>query len=306
MAIVPADRRAGLAEAIESAGGTVVDLGSADGLVWTATGFEPGFQAAELVDTLRRHPNIGWIQLPWAGVEPYAAAGVFDHDHRWTSAKGVYSKPVAEHALALTLAGFRDLKRFGLARGWTAQSARTLFGASVTIFGGGGITDELIRLLAPFDCRVTVVRKRPRAMAGVAGVVGWDHRDQALAGADAVVLALALTPETEGFLGRPQFETMADHAWVVNIARGRHIVTSDLVEALSTQVIGGACLDVTDPEPLPDDHPLWALPNCLITPHTANTQAMAAPLLASRVADNVARLAAGRPLAGQVDPDLGY
>jgi phosphoglycerate dehydrogenase-like enzyme len=307
VAILPAGGGAGLATAVESAGGVVVaDPANADALVWTATGFEPGFTSADLVDTLRRHPDIRWIQLPWAGVEPYAEAGVFDRQHLWTSAKGVYSTPVAEHALALTLAGFRDLKRFGQARRWTAQSARSLCGASVTIFGGGGITDELIRLLGPFGCRITVVRKRPVPMPEVERVAGWDDRDAMLAGADAVILALALTPETRGFLGRRQFDAMENHAWLVNVARGRHVVTAELVDALAEHVIGGAALDVTDPEPLPEGHPSWVQPNCLITPHTANTQAMAAPLLAGRVADNVRRFSAGLPLAGQVDPELGY
>ena len=89
----------------------------------------------------------------------------------------------------------------------------------------------------------------------------------ALPGADLVVLALALTPETEGIIGADELQLMEDHAWLINVARGRHVVTDDLVDALRDGVIGGAGLDVTDPEPLPPDHPLWSLPNCLITPH---------------------------------------
>ena len=93
---------------------------------------------------------------------------------------------------------------------------------------------------------------------------------------------------------------------MVNVARGRHIVTADLVDALGAPSIGGAALDVTDPEPLPEGHALWALPNCLITPHTANTYEMAIPLLSARIADNVGRFGAGKPLLGPVFPDLGY
>ncbi|MCU1354529.1 MAG: D-isomer specific 2-hydroxyacid dehydrogenase NAD-binding, partial [Acidimicrobiales bacterium] len=88
--------------------------------------------------------------------------------------------------------------------------------------------------------------------------------------------------------------------------RGVHVDTDALVAALDAGAIGGAALDVTDPEPLPADHPLWHNPRCVITPHTANTQAMARPLLASRVTDNVRRYAAGEPLVGVVDPELGY
>ena len=92
----------------------------------------------------------------------------------------------------------------------------------------------------------------------------------------------------------------------MNVARGRHIVTDDLVTALRDGEIGGAGLDVTDPEPLPDGHPLWSLPNCIITPHVGNTPEMAVPLLAERVRANVRRFAAGEELLGPVYVDLGY
>ena len=82
--------------------------------------------------------------------------------------------------------------------------------------------------------------------------------------------------------------------------------TAALVEALQREQIGGAALDVTDPEPLPDGHPLWDLPNCLITPHTADTPDMTQPLLAARITENVRRLAAGQELIGLMDPALGY
>jgi len=90
------------------------------------------------------------------------------------------------------------------------------------------------------------------------------------------------------------------------VARGALVDTEALVEALRSRQIGGAALDVTDPEPLPAGHPLWDLPDCLITPHTADTEQMTQPLLAGRITENVQRLAAGRELAGLVDPDLGY
>jgi phosphoglycerate dehydrogenase-like enzyme len=278
----------------------------AEALVWTATGFEPGFPPTDLAKVLKENPGIRWVQLVWAGVEPYATANVFDRDHLWTSGKGIYARPVAEHALALALAGLRHLKPYAEARSWTGQAGTCLVDGAVTIFGGGGITDELLGLLSPFRCRITVVRKRPVAMPGVANVVGWDERDSVLTDADAVFLALALTPETAGFFGRRQLAAMADHAWLINVARGGHVVTDDLVIALTEGQIGGAGLDVTNPEPLPSGHPLWSLPNCLITPHTGNTSEMALPLLTARVRENVRRYVAGEPLIGVIDPDLGY
>lgn len=291
--------------AVIAGGGEVVDAAAAAALVWTAAGMDPVATATALRDTLDRFPRIRWVQLPWAGVEQYAAAGVLDHEHLWTCAKGVYGQPVAEHALTLTLACLRHVKEYSRAEHWTGQAGRTLVGARVTIFGAGGIARELMAFLAPFGCRVTVVRNRAEPFPG-AEVVAWDERERALPGAEAVILALALTSETEGFLGRRQFETMASDACLVNVARGRHVVTDDLVAALTEGEIAAAGLDVTDPEPLPEGHPLWSLPNCLITPHTANTEAMAIPVLAARIAGNVRRFVSDQPLEGIVDPDLGY
>jgi phosphoglycerate dehydrogenase-like enzyme len=99
---------------------------------------------------------------------------------------------------------------------------------------------------------------------------------------------------------------MDQQAWLVNVARGALVDTAALVEALRSNQIGGAALDVTDPEPLPAGHPLWDLPNCLITPHTADTEQMTEPLLAARITENLHRLAASQELEGRVDPDLGY
>lgn len=304
--MLPEGERSWARAAVDEAGGVVVEAAQAEALLWMATGNEPGGTVSDLSAVLRAHRAIGWVQLPWAGVEPFARAGLFDHDHVWTCAKGIYAEPVAEHALALALAGLRSLKAFSQARRWTAPSARTLFDGSVTIYGSGGITASLLALLAPLRCHVTVVRRHPSPVPGASRVVGWEDRDRVLGGAAVVVLALALTHETEGFFGRRQFGAMDRHAVLVNVARGRHVVTDDLVAALESGEIGAAALDVTDPEPLPEGHPLWSQPNCLITPHTANTEKMAEPLLRSRIIDNVRRFAAGEPLAGQVDPDLGY
>jgi phosphoglycerate dehydrogenase-like enzyme len=304
--VLPAGVRPWAAEAVVAGGATVVGPAEAEALVWTATGLEPGAGPADLAAVLARYPGIRWVQLPWAGVEPYAGAGVFDQAHIWTSGKGVYARPVAEHALALALAGLHHLQGFARARSWTEQAGDNLFERRVTVFGGGGITDVLLGLLAPFGCHVTVVRRHPQPMAGAETVVGWADRDAVLAGADVVFLALALTPETDGFFGGPQFEAMGGGAWLVNVARGRHVVTDDLVAALRDGQIGGAALDVTEPEPLPTGHPLWTLSRCLITPHTANTAAMAMPLLAARITANVRRYGSGSDLVGLVDPALGY
>lgn len=300
VSVGPPGTREWIRQAVVDGGGRLVEPEDAEALVWTSP---------DDVDTLARlladNDGIRWVQLPWAGVEPFAEAGVFD-GRLWTSGKGVYARPVAEHALALALAGLRDLARYADARSWGDQGGISLIGGRVTIFGGGGIARELVRLLAPFGCAVTVVRRHPKPMEGVDRMVGFDARYEALKGADAVFLALALTPETDGLISEIELELMEPHAWLVNVARGRHVVTEHLVSALRGDMIGGAGLDVTEPEPLPDGHPLWSLPNCLITPHTGNTEDMAKPLLAARIRENVRRYAVGEELIGPIDPELGY
>jgi phosphoglycerate dehydrogenase-like enzyme len=288
-----------MVDAVVAGGGHVVPIDQAEALVWA----DPR-NPSELERVLDQHENVRWVQLPFAGVERYVH--LVDDGRQWTCAKGVYAEPVAEMALALALTGMRNLGQYARSASWSTPAGINLLGANVTILGGGGITESFIRLLTPFDCRITVVRNRVSHMDGVDEVLEADRYIDALAGADLVVVALALTLETEGMLSRSEFEVMEDHAWIVNIARGKHIVTDDLVWALQNNVIGGAALDVTDPEPLPDGHPLWSLPNCIIAPHTASTPQMAVPLLSERITANVRRFAADEALVGPIDADLGY
>jgi phosphoglycerate dehydrogenase-like enzyme len=209
--------------------------------------------------------------------------------------------------LALALAGLRDLPERVRATSWGKQSGVSLYDGKATILGGGGITECLLQLLAPMRTQVTVMRRDVETpLPGAARVVGPDALHDAVADADAVFLALALTPETHGIVDERVLRAMQSHAWLVNVARGPHVVTDDVVTALREGWIGGAGLDVTDPEPLPDGHPLWSLPNCIITPHTANSLEMGLPLLAKRVTENLRRYADGLPLVGLVDLDAGY
>lgn len=299
LTVGPASVPEWIVEAVLAGGAQIVEPEDAEGLIWGSPRDTIG-----LVETLARAPHVRWVQLPFAGIEPYRE--VLDSRYTWTCGKGVYAEPVAELALTLALAGMRGLSTYARADSWEAPRGTNLLGARVTILGGGGITESLLRLLQPFGCHVTVVRRRADHLEGADVVVEADKYAHALPGADLVVLALALTPETEGIIGAEELALMDDHAWLVNVARGRHIVTDDLVDALRDGVIGGAGLDVTDPEPLPDDHPLWSLDNCIITPHIGNTPEMARPLLAERLRANVRRFADDEPLLGLVDVELGY
>lgn len=292
-------------DAVLAGGGTVEPLSEATrGVVWLSEK-----NSDELEAVLDSHPGIEWVQLPWAGVDSFAGilARFADRPYPlWTSAKGAYSEPVAEHALALTLALLRRFPQKVRAGRWVEKSGTSIFGLNVTIIGAGGIAKEIIRLLALFDARVTVVRRSAEPMAGAERTVTSEGLAAVLPTADVVIIAAAATGETSRLLGEAEFRLMKESAVLVNIARGALVDTDALVDALRSGTIAGAGLDVTDPEPLPDGHPLFSEPSCIITSHSADTPEMTAPLLASRVRLNVEALLSGDGFAGVVDPVAGY
>ncbi|MFF1879001.1 D-isomer specific 2-hydroxyacid dehydrogenase family protein [Leifsonia sp. NPDC058230] len=315
---VPADRRpeagaiavlprpsAVFVDAVESGGGTVSDLSEdTRGLIWLSPR-----GADDLAAALEAHPSIGWVQLPFAGVDAFTRV-IADEKHSgilWTSAKGAYAEPVAEHALALTLALLRVLPKRVVARSWaTEPEGRSLYGLNVVIIGAGGIALELIRLLAPFDATITIVRRSETPVPGADRTVATDALGEVLPDADVVIVAAALTGGTRHLFGSDEFTAMKNTAYLVNIARGGLVDTDALVTALASGTIAGAGIDVTDPEPLPDGHPLWDEPRALITPHQADTPEMTAPLLAERIRLNVEAFHGDGRFVGVVDAEAGY
>ena len=286
--------------AIESAGGTVATLSpEVKGLVWT------DYHRPDLLrQVLSENPQLTWVQLPFAGVDAFV--DILDAPPTFTCAKGSYSQPVAEHALALMLALGRTIPERVRATSWGEKFAVSLYESKVLIVGGGGITAELLRLLQPFGCPVTVVRNSGEPMPGATLTIGLGELDDHLPEADFVVVAAALTPQTEGLFNSKRFAKMKPTAYLVNIARGKHVVTDDLVKALTSGHLSAAALDVTYPEPLPDGHPLWKVNNCLITPHTADTPAQVTRMLAERISVNVKAFCTGGEMVGLVDKKLGY
>jgi phosphoglycerate dehydrogenase-like enzyme len=288
-------------EAVQDGGGQLTPMEDAEALLLWHHPPSP----LDVRTALERAPQIRWVQLPSAGVDRYAA--VLARDGRvWTCAKGVYAEPVAEHALALTLAGIRELVVRARSVEWGEETTATLYESNVTVIGGGGIAEAYLALLVPFRVHATVVRRVPTPMANAETVVGPEDLHKTLAGADVVMLAAALTPETRGMIGRAELDLMPSHSWLVNIARGELVDQDELVRALEAGRIGGAALDATDPEPLPPDHPLWQLDCCLITPHVGVGYELGLPMLARRLRENVRRFISGEALLGVVDLDLGY
>lgn len=290
-----------LAELAETGASVVADPAKADGVV-----FSYGGQPQQLLETLDAHAGIRWVQLPSAGIEMFSTALAAHPDKLWTSAKGAYALPVAEHALALTLALLRELPERVRATSWAPATGTSLHGLRVVVVGAGGVAQEIVRLMKCFRTDVTVVRRRALPAPGADETITDAEMLSALPTADVLVLAAAATPDTRGLIDAAALAALPSHAILVNIARGSLVDTDALVAALSAGRIAGAALDVTDPEPLPDGHPLWTEPRALITPHAADTIEMIRPLYAARVATNVARFGAGEDLDGIVDPAAGY
>lgn len=273
----------------------------ADAIVWTVPG-DPQGLAALLKDSRAR-----WVQLPFAGIEAFFEANVIDAERTWTCAKGVYGHATAEQALTLMLTAARQVPHHVRAATWGAQgSERRLAGTTAVIVGTGGIGSALAEMLTPLKVRVLGVNRSGRALPGAERTVVFTDLLDIVGEADWVVVAAALTEQTRGLIGKDVFDAMKEGAWLINVARGGLVDTDALMDALRSGRLGGAGLDVTDPEPLPDGHPLWRMDNVIVTSHTANTVSMAIPELTGMVDRNLRRFIAGEPLEGLVDPRAGY
>jgi phosphoglycerate dehydrogenase-like enzyme len=297
--VAPAER------AVEATGARAVDLGDETRMIVVGGRVEQD----ELRRAIDDHPAVSVVQLPSAGVDAYVETmrATRREGLVFTSAKGAYSAPVAEHALALVLATLRSLPLRARATSWEQeQRGISLNGSRVLVIGAGGIGTELLRLLGVFDVEVTMVVRTPRDVAGAARTVTAERLGEVLPDMDVVVVAAALTEGTTGLIGEAELRAMKSTAVLVNIARGPLVDTDALGAALAAGEIGGAGLDVVDPEPLPDGHPLWDEPRALVTPHQANTNAMTEPLFQARVEQNIRALAEGGEPVGVVDVDAGY
>lgn len=279
-------------DAIRAGGGKITDLAEADGLVWLDWANPELFPSA-------LPGRVRWVQLPSAGIEQWVSK--LDVDRSWTSASAAFSRPVAEHALSLMLAGTRRLHEFARSTTWTRSVVSGLAGSSVAVIGTGGIGRALTRLLDPFDCEIFAVTRRGRD-----GTLPIDRVGEVWPKADFVVIAAPETPATRGLVGADAFAAMRATAWLINVSRGSLVETAALIDALDSGAIAGAALDVTDPEPLPDGHPLWKHPKALITPHIANPHETMRRNIAGLVKENTARLSAGEPLISVIDVEAGY
>jgi phosphoglycerate dehydrogenase-like enzyme len=288
-------------KALEQGGAKLSPMGpEVRGLIWTD--YSSPAALGELIDA---NPQLEWVQLPFAGVDAFAEQ--LNKDVLFTSAKGAYREPVAEHALMLALALARKIPVRVKASSWGKKDAFSFFDSKVLLIGAGGISEELVRLFAPFRAEITVVRNNPELpLAGAKIIAGLDQLDSLLPKADLVIITCALTDQTLGLINYERLSLFKPTAYLVNVARGPIVVSDDLTRALEEGLLAGAGLDVTDPEPLPDGHAFFGRDDLILTPHTADTKEIVTRLFAVRIQQNVKAFLGKGSWVGKVSPTLGY
>ncbi|WP_254764073.1 D-2-hydroxyacid dehydrogenase [Natrinema marinum] len=242
-------------------------------------------------DLLENAENLAVFACAYAGTGHLPLAKLDERSVAVTNASGVHGPNIGEHVLGAIL---RFTRRFHVGarrqrrREWRHYKAHELQGSTVTVVGLGAIGRAVCERLEPFGVETIGVRYTPAKGGPTDEVVGFDGEefDDALARTDYLVLACPLTETTRGLIDRDAFVTMDPESVVVNVARGPVVDTDALVEALRSNWIRGASLDVTDPEPLPEAHPLWTLENVQITPHNAGHTPQYYDRLADIVAEN--------------------
>jgi len=239
----------------------------------------------------------------YAGTDHLPRETLRDRGIAVTNAAGVHGPNVAEHAIGAVLSfarRFHVARRRAERREWRHYQARDLAGATVTVVGMGAIGTAILDRLDPFGVERAGVRYTPAKGGPADEVLGFDDLEEVLARTDYLVLACPLTDETRGLVGAAELETLPPDAVVVNVARGAVLDQAALVAALRDNGIRGATLDVTDPEPLPEEHPLWSFENVLLTPHNAGHTPRYWERRAEILAANLDRRARGEKLQNRV------
>lgn len=332
--ILSARIRAQDLERIQAAapGSRIVNLsveGLADGPVDDVEVLLRGWLVAEAFDRLLvRAPHLNWVHSATSGVERALTPAALARDVLVTNARGVFSRPIAEHVLLMILAVSRhlpELLELQRERTWQPLEGRELRELTIGIVGYGSLGRSVASLASAFGARVIAMRRRPdtdearpaRDPGADDGdvfpfeprldrLVGPDQLHGLLAESDVVVLAAPLTPETEGMIDEAAVAAMKRNAWLINVARGRLIDDTALIRALRENRIGGAALDAFRDEPLPQSSPYWELPNVILTPHTAWSSARVLDRSIDLFCDNLVRFSRGEPLRNVVDPTAGY
>ena len=292
------------ARLIEVSAATPKEIAAADATI--------GVCSAEV---LAQAKHLQWIQWPAAGVERCVQQPLLrEHHVLLTNLQRTMGPSMAEHVLGMMLALSRHFDYFMKEQQeahWvhedTTPQLADLDGKTVLVVGLGGIGTEVARRAHALGMRVVATRASGRNGPEFVSYVGLpDELLKLAADAAFVVNCTPLTPETTGIFNREFFETLKPGAYFISVGRGRSTVTADLIAALKSGHLAGAGLDVTDPEPLPADSPLWHLPNVIITPHVSADTAVSQEQRNLVVVENLRRYARGEPMLSVVDVDRGY
>jgi phosphoglycerate dehydrogenase-like enzyme len=284
---------------------------SADDACRMAPGAEIGwldmYEARDMVAALERADGLKWLNTIYAGIDWMPKEKLARQGVTVTNGAGINAITIAEYVVMgmLTIAkGYREVVRAQDRHEWlrSPPGRIELAGTTALLLGAGAIGSLIKTRLEAFDVAVTTVRRTPGP-----GDLGPDQWRAKLGAFDWVILAVPATPETQAMIGAAELDAMKPDAVLINIARGSVVDQPALVSALEAQRIGGAFLDVTTPEPLPPDHPLWTLPNAHVTMHlSGQSQSKMFQRGAKLFLDNLARYRAGQRLINEVDLNLGY
>lgn len=264
-------------------------------------------------ELLKNAPNLKWLQTSSAGVEFYTKPGTIPEGVALTNATGAYGLAISEHMLGMLLMVFKKLELYRdaqLKEQWGSQGeVRTLVGATVLVLGMGDIGGSFGRLCKAMGAYVIGVRRTDGTKPDYADEVHLTGElDALLPRADVVAVTLPGTPETRGLLGRERLMRMKPGAVVLNVGRGYIIDTEALCDGLESGRLGGAGLDVTEPEPLPEGHRLWGLPTAVVTPHVSGGYHLQETheRIVGIFVENLGHFLKGETLRNQVDFETGY
>jgi phosphoglycerate dehydrogenase-like enzyme len=265
-----------------------------------------------LPDQTVRAKKLRWLQTTSVGVDAIICPALIEQDVILTNTKGCCGATIAEHAMSFLMALTRGVGMAAQNRAWVDLGVKQveLRGLTMGIIGLGGIGREVARRAKAMDMHVIAVDAEPMyeeryRMADELYLVD-DGLEIMLKRSDALVCCAPLTARTRGMLGAAQFNQMKDGSYLVNVSRGPIVKTEDLIVALKSGKLAGAGLDVTDPEPLPNDHPLWQQRNVIITPHKAGASQLVVARESAVFTENVRRYVKGLPMLNVVDKVKGY
>ena len=273
-----------------------------------------GYGGARSRQIIQAGKKLRWVHSTSAGVEKIAwIPELKDSDIILTNAKIFQGPEIADHAFGLLLTLTRNLKHYNrrMDEGWERVTPDLpiieLRGKTMLIVGLGGIGTQVAQRASAFDMRVLAVDPKDiPLMHIVERVVRPDRLHEVLPQADVVVSSVPHTAASEGMFGEQEFGLMRDGVYFVNVSRGKVVQTEALVEALRSGKVRAAGLDVTNPEPLPKDHPLWKMNNVIITPHIATVSVQSRTRLLELIRSNIERFVTGRPMLNVVDKAAGF